>query len=92
MNYNVTDCIRRDVPMNCVFFIVSSVTYAMKAKNALERHGIPCRVEKIKNVASLGGCGFGIKVSKDLLSSARNCFYSEGIQIAEIVDCGAKYG
>ncbi|MBO4343906.1 MAG: DUF3343 domain-containing protein [Clostridia bacterium] len=92
MNYNVTDFIRRDVPMNCVFFIVSSVTYAMKAKNALERHGIPCRVEKIKNVASLGGCGFGIKVPKDYLSVAKNIFFSEGINIAEITDCGAKYG
>ena len=39
--------------MNCEFLIVSSITYALKAKSELEGHGIFCKVEKIKNVAAI---------------------------------------
>lgn len=73
--------------MDCVFLIVSSITYALKAKSELESHGIACKVEKIKNVAALGGCGYGIKVSKDHAAMARRYMNIIGIRIVETSDC-----
>ncbi len=76
--------------MDCEFLIVSSITYALKAKSELESHGIVCKVEKIKNVASLGGCGYGIKVSHNDSSRARRYMSLAGIRVITTMDCGAK--
>ena len=76
--------------MDCEFLIVSSITYALKAKSELESHGIVCKVEKIKNVAALGGCGHGLKVSKSISNTARRYLNLAGIKVVDTVDCGAK--
>ena len=76
--------------MNCDFLIVSSVTYGLKAKAELEKNGISAKVEKIKNVAALGGCGYGVKVSKELSGLARRYLNLAGIRVVEMMDCGAK--
>ena len=76
--------------MDCEFLIVSSITYAMKAKAELESRGIACKVEKIKNVASLGGCGYGVKVSRGLSTAARRFLSIAGIKVIDTVDCEAK--
>ena len=76
--------------MNCEFLIVSSITYALKAKSELEGHGIVCKVEKIKNVAALGGCGYGIRVSSDTAALARRYMNRAGIRVITSMDCEAK--
>ncbi len=76
--------------MDCEFLIVSSITYAMKAKAELENRGIACKVEKIKNVAALGGCGYGVKVSRGLSTAARRFLTIAGIKVIDTVDCEAK--
>ncbi len=76
--------------MDCEFLIVSSITYALKAKSELESHGIVCKVEKIKNVASLGGCGYGVKVSHDDSPRARRYMSLAGIRVITTMDCEAK--
>ena len=73
--------------MDCEFLIVSSVTYALKGKAVLESRGIICKVEKIKNIAALKGCGFGIKVKKSQSLTARRILNFSGINIIETVDC-----
>ena len=76
--------------MNCEFLIVSSITYALKAKSELEGHGIVCKVEKIKNVAALGGCGYVIRVSSDTAALARRYMNLAGIRVITSMDCEAK--
>ena len=76
--------------MGCEFIIVSSVTYALKGKSELENRGIPSKVEKLKNVASLGGCGYGIKVSKNISDQAKRYLSLSGIKIIDVIDCEAR--
>lgn len=73
--------------MDCEFFIVSSVTYAIKGKAELENHGIAGKVEKIKKVAALGGCGYGIKVFGDEIPNARRYLTLAGIPIVATEKC-----
>ena len=76
--------------MGCKYIIVSSVTYAMKAKSEIDSHGIKSKVEKIKNVKKLGGCGYGLKLSNDDVSVAARYLTISGIKIVDIIDCEAK--
>lgn len=76
--------------MECEFFVVSSITYALKAKSELENRGIPSKVEKIKNVAALKGCGYGVKVQGNLSVTAKRILNISGIKIIDTLDCEAK--
>lgn len=76
--------------MDCRYLIVSSVTYAMKAKDILKSHGISCRIEKIKNIPQLNGCGYGVKISEHDLHVASRFLNVSGITIVDISDCGAN--
>lgn len=74
--------------MDCKYLIVSSVTYAIKAKNELEKIGIYSKVEKVKNLKSLNGCGFGVKVRRNEAVMAQRVLSAAGIRVLEAVDCG----
>lgn len=75
--------------MDCKYLIVSSITYAMKAKEELKSRGIYCKIEKIKSIPKLGGCGYGIKVSAyDSMLAARYLNIS-GIGVVDVIDCEA---
>lgn len=50
--------------------VVSSVTYAMKAKDLLFRQGIRSYVERIPKTES-NGCGYGVYVPQDSDRAAR---------------------
>ena len=76
--------------MDCEFLIVSSITYAMKGKSELESRGISCKVEKIKNVAALGGCGYGIKVAKSASLMAKRYLSLSGVRVVTVMDCEAR--
>ena len=76
--------------MDCEFHIVSSITYALKGKNELESNGITCKVEKVKKISSLKGCGYGIKTKKSDSLAAKRFLSISGIRILETVDCGTN--
>ncbi len=76
--------------MNCEFLVVSSITYAIKAKSELENHGIPSKIEKIKNVAALGGCGYGVRIDKSVSTAAKRYLNIAGIRIADTIDCEGR--
>lgn len=76
--------------MDCEFHIVSSITYALKGKSVLESNGIPSKIEKIKKVSSLKGCGYGIKTKKSDSATAKRFLSISGIRILETVDCGTN--
>ena len=48
--------------MNRSFFIVGSVTYAMKGREILARNGIPAYIERTKKHKEHHGCGYGLFV------------------------------
>ena len=51
--------------MNKTLLAMSSITYAMKAKEILNSRGIYCEIERTpKNLGS--GCGYSIRVKTDV--------------------------
>lgn len=76
--------------MNCKFIVVSSITYAMKGKSKLEEFGIFSKIEKIKKVAKLNGCGYGLKVNDADVTMASRILSADGIKVIDTVECGMK--
>lgn len=72
--------------MNTKYLIFSSVTYALRSMTSLKRHGISSRLEKIKNIQALGGCGYALAVDLSLLDRALSIITGEGIRIIDILD------
>lgn len=50
--------------MNRSFFIVNSITYAMKSRDILLHHGIRAYVERSPGMREKYGCGYGVYVPK----------------------------
>lgn len=48
--------------MKFKYFVFESVSYALKAMSALKSVGVYARLEKIKNISALGGCGYALAV------------------------------
>lgn len=76
--------------MDCKYLIVSSITYAMKAREELNSRGIYCKIEKIKNIPKLNGCGYGVKVSNNDTSIAVRYLNISGLKIIDILDFEVK--
>ncbi len=72
--------------MNTKYLIFSSVTYALRAMNTLKKHGIECRLQKIKNIKSIGGCGYALAIGENSISSALPYINAEGLRILDILD------
>lgn len=64
---------------------VGSVTYAMKGKEILLRHGIRAFVEKTPKRAGNSGCGYGISVAGDIQRAAA-ILTQNGIRVTAISD------
>lgn len=58
--------------MNFKYFIFESVSYALKAMSVLKREGVYARLEKIRNISALGGCGYALAVH---VKDANNALY-----------------
>lgn len=71
--------------MNYRVLIVSSVTYAMKAKNELLREAISCRVEKIKKISNQKGCGYGVVVREMDQERAIRVMRNANIRIIDVL-------
>lgn len=74
------------VYMNTKYLIFSSVTYALRSMTLLKRYGIYSRLEKIKNISALGGCGYALAVDASALDYAVGVISAEGIRIIDILD------
>ncbi|MBQ6846532.1 MAG: DUF3343 domain-containing protein [Oscillospiraceae bacterium] len=72
--------------MNTKYLIFSSVTYALRSMTLLKRFGLHSRLEKIKSIQALGGCGYALAVDTSILDSAVSIITGEGIRIVDILD------
>ena len=72
--------------MNTKYLIFSSVTYALRSMTLLKRYGISSRLEKIKNIQALGGCGYALAVDSLFFDSAVGIISEEGIRIIDVLD------
>ncbi len=70
--------------MNGCIIILRSVTYAQRAKRALEKAGVSAYV--IKPDASLvgNGCGFAVKVSEGYLAEAIDILKKQNYEVGKI--------
>ena len=72
--------------MNTKYLIFSSITYALRSMTLLKKYGISSRLEKIKNISALGGCGYALAIDAFLLDYATRAITGEGIRIIDILD------
>ena len=68
------------------YLVFTSVTFALRAMTLLKRHGLMSRLEKIKNISSLGGCGYALAVDTDILDYSLSVIRNEGINVIDILD------
>ena len=47
-------------------FILSSITYVIKAKDLLNAKGIKCETIRVSNSEVLAGCGYGILIHEKI--------------------------
>ena len=72
--------------MDTKYLIFSSVTYALRAMSLLKSHGLHSRLEKIRNIAAIGGCGYALAIDGRFFDMAENLIQSEGIRIVDVLD------
>ena len=72
--------------MNTKYLVFSSVTFALRSMTLLKRYGIDSRLEKIKDISSLGGCGYALALKKDIVDNALYLINNEGIRVIDILD------
>lgn len=68
-----------------VIIALNSVTYAMKGAELLKKHGIKCRVTKLKSDKTKNGCTYGISTDKGNAETAARILKSGGVFYSEIV-------
>ncbi len=68
-----------------IYLVFSSVTYGLKAMTLFKQNNIPSRLEKIKYIPSLRGCGYAVAVSSIHKDSCISLLNSENIKLLEIL-------
>ncbi|MEE1056998.1 MAG: DUF3343 domain-containing protein [Acutalibacteraceae bacterium] len=76
--------------MSRQLIIVSSITYAMKAKSILKNKGIYVDITKTSKHSVQQGCGYGLILSKNV-DRAVEILKENGINILGIKDDGSEY-
>lgn len=72
--------------MNTKYLVFSSVTYALRSMSVLQKHGISSRLEKVKNISAIGGCGYVLAISNAIFDTAYSIISREGIRIIDVLD------
>ncbi len=72
--------------MDTKYLIFTSVTYALRAMSLLKNNGFHSRLEKMKNISSIGGCGYALAINTAILDIAITLIQNEGIRIVDILD------
>ena len=70
---------------NRKLLVLSSITFAYKARDYLARQGIRCYIERIPKQLRTSGCGYGIKVEGDAQQIAAQVNQAN-IRVKEILD------
>lgn len=65
--------------------MVSSITYAMKARDLLINNGIATYIERTPKIERNGGCGYSLYVPKRI-DEAENLLRTHGIKIVGRTD------
>lgn len=73
--------------MSRQLIMVSSITYAMKAKSILKNKGIYVDISKTSKHSVQQGCGYGLILSKNV-DKAVKILKENGIDILDITDGG----
>lgn len=71
--------------------ILSSITYAYRARDYLARHGIRAYVERIPEHLRKTGCGYGVRVNVRA-DEAAGLLRDAGIPVRSILDLGVGSG
>lgn len=64
---------------------VRSMTYAQKAKKALENHLIECEIIKLEPNMTKKGCAYGVKFQCINLYAAKNALDDSSVKYTEII-------
>lgn len=75
--------------MQNIWLMLSSITYAIKAQQLLERNGIPSSFSKTPIQQSGRGCGYSLKIRKRDLQRVRALLDEAGIKVLGEVTQGA---
>lgn len=67
-------------------FVLTSVTYAMKAKDLLEKQHIPSSLTREAAIRQIRSCGYGVKVPESDALRAEELLAEYGIRILGIAE------
>lgn len=70
--------------MKKYIIMLSSITYAYRARDILLENHIKCYVERIPHELRGNGCGYGVSVTGDA-ESARQLLISRGLRVKDII-------
>lgn len=65
--------------------LVSSITYAIKARDLLINNGIAAYIERTPKIERNGGCGYSLYVPRKT-DAAVNLLYTHGIKVVGRID------
>lgn len=71
--------------MKNIMFVVTTSTFANKAREELMKHKIPATVKKAQG-GTAAGCLFGVSVAKNDLKKAEKILLESGIRIIAVRD------
>lgn len=65
--------------------LLSSITYAYKAKDFFTSKGIKSYIERVPANLRSSGCGYGVRVNYDI-DTAVKMLETEGIRVKSVID------
>lgn len=78
--------------MRYYLILCRSVTYAQRARHALERAGISGTIARIPMEISENGCGYAVRVAERELAAAQRVISRAGIKAGKVVLQGEAAG
>lgn len=72
-----------------LIFVLSSITYAMKARDILKEKQIGSTLTRSAAIRKVRGCGYGLRVKQDDRASAEQILREAGIRVLGITTEGA---
>ena len=64
--------------------VLSSITYAMKARDLLKENGIPSLLTRSVAIRRVRGCGYGIRIAPEHRTRAEELLQNAGIHVLGI--------
>ncbi len=70
--------------------VLTSVTYAMKAKELLQKERIPSSLTRESAIRAIRSCGYGVKLDAEDAPRAEVILSRAGIRVLGIADASAR--